>query len=384
MMTRHQLSVVYIVLGHAASRSTRKTMQNLDDLLKEAIQKAATERGNINILIAGRSGVGKSTLINAVFQQNLAETGQGRPVTKYTREITKDGVPITIFDTRGLEMSQFEETLSELEKIIKDRCSDRDSNRHIHVAWLCIQEDGRRVESAEIDLHDMLSRHLPLIAVITKARSDGGFRNEVLKLLPESKNVIRVRAIQEELDDGYTLKPTGLDSLIELTSEVIPEGKRRALAAAQKANINYKKSQAHIIVAGTATAAAAAGASPIPFSDAAILAPIQIGMIAGITSVFGLELSKATLSTLVTSAIGVGGATFVGRTIVVNLMKFFPGAGTIFGGAISAATASAITVGLGEAYIAVLADIFSDDPDANPSATDIAERLKEKMQNQSK
>ena len=225
----------------------------------------------------------------------------------------------------------------------------------------------------------MLAKHVPLITVITKARSDNGFRNEVLGLLPESRNVIRVRAISEEMDDGHVLSAMGLESLVELTSEVIPEGKRRALAAAQRANLNYTKGQAHKIVAGAATAAAAAGASPIPFSDAAILAPIQIGMIAGITSVFGLELSKGTLSTLVSSAIGVGGATFVGRTIVVNVMKFFPGLGTVAGGAISAATASAITVGLGEAYIAVLAEIFADNPDAAPSASDIAERLKDKM-----
>ncbi len=280
-------------------------------------------------------------------------------------------------------MSQFKETLSELEKLIKERATDRDSNRHIHVAWLCIQEDGRRVEEAEVDLHNMLARYMPVLTVITKARSDNGFKSEVQSLLPESRNVIRVRAIREEMDDGYVMESMGLESLIELTSEIVPEGKRKALAASQKANLNYKKSQSHKIVAGAATAAAAAGASPIPFSDAAILAPIQISMIAGITSVFGLELSKGTLSTLVTSAIGVGGATFIGRTVVVNIMKFFPGIGTLAGGAISAATASAITIALGEAYIAVLAEIFSENPDAVPTAGEVGERLKERMQKSS-
>jgi len=354
-------------------------MENIDQILKEAIEKAATERGHINILIAGRSGVGKSTLINAVFQKNLAETGQGRPVTQNTREITKEDVPLSIFDTRGLEMSQFKETISELEKLIKTRNTDQDSNRHIHAAWLCIQEDGRRVEDAEIKLHEMLSQYMPLITVITKSRSDGGFRNEVLNLLPESRNVIRVRAIAEELDDGHIIKPMGLESLVELTSEVIPEGKRRALAAAQKANLNYRKDQAHKVVAKASIAAAAAGASPIPFSDAAILAPIQVSMIAGITSIFGLELSKATLSTLVSSAIGVSGATFIGRAIVTNILKLVPGVGSITGGAISATTASAITVALGKAYIAVLAEIFSDNPNANPSAGEIGEKLKDKI-----
>lgn len=354
-------------------------MQDLEEILKEAIQKATTERGQMNVLIAGRSGAGKSTLINAVFQQNLAETGQGRPVTQNTREICKEGVPISILDTRGLEMSAFNETLVELEKTIQERCTDRDSNRHVHVAWLCVQEDSRRVESAEIDLHNMLSRHVPVITVITKARSDNGFRQEVLKLLPNSKNVVRVRSISETLDEGTTLKPVGLEELVKLTSEVIPEGKRRALAAAQKASIDYKKTQSHKIVAAAATAAAAAGASPIPFSDAAILAPIQIGMIAGISSVFGMELSKGTLSMLVTSAIGVTGATFVGRAIVTNLLKMIPGVGSVAGGAISAATASTLTISLGEAYIAILGEIFSENPNATPSGDQLGERLKEKM-----
>src|SRR5471030_925858 len=126
-------------------------MENLDKIIQDAIQKAITERGHINILIAGRSGVGKSTLINSVFQGNFAETGQGKPVTKTTRQFTKEGVPLTIYDTRGLEMAEFEQTIAELERLVSDKCSDRDSNQHIHVAWVCIQEDGRRVENAELN-----------------------------------------------------------------------------------------------------------------------------------------------------------------------------------------------------------------------------------------
>lgn len=353
------------------------SLQSLDKMLEEAVYKATTERGHINILIAGRSGVGKSTLINSVFQSNLADTGQGRPVTKGTREITKDGIPLTIFDTRGLEMSEFSTTIDQLASLVSDRCSDRDSNRHIHLAWLCIQEDGRRVEDAEIRLHEMLQRHIPVIAIVTKARSDNGFKAEVQRLLPYVKNVVRVRAIDEVLDEGQTLQKMGLSNLIELSSELIPEGKRRALAAAQKADISYKGNQAHKVVATAATAAAAAGASPIPMSDTIILPAIQVGMIAGITSVFGMELSKGTLATIVSSSIGVTGAAFAGRAIISNLLKLVPGAGSIAGGAISAATASALTVALGEAYISVLTTILTDDPNANPDGALLARKLKE-------
>ena len=54
---------------------------NVEDFVQDSLRGALKERGHVNIIIAGRTGVGKSTLINAVFQGNLATTGQGRPNT---------------------------------------------------------------------------------------------------------------------------------------------------------------------------------------------------------------------------------------------------------------------------------------------------------------
>ncbi|WP_448574039.1 GTPase [Trichothermofontia sp.] len=172
---------------------------NLETSVREALREALRERGHVNILIAGRTGVGKSTLINSVFQGNFATTGQGRPVTQNTREIKKEGIPLSIFDTRGLEMADFSETLDALKSLIYQRSRNTDSNQHIHVAWICIAEDSRRVEPAEEELVKMLADcNIPVIAVITKARSDQGFRAEVLRILPLVRNAIRVRAIPLE------------------------------------------------------------------------------------------------------------------------------------------------------------------------------------------
>src|SRR5437588_6384664 len=142
---------------------------NLAELAKTALDEALRERGHVNVLVAGRTGVGKSTLVNAVFQGEFATTGHGRPVTTNTREITKEGVPLSIFDTRGLEMADYAGSLHALQSFVEERGRDRDSNRHVHVAWVCVEEDLRRVEHAESDVVRALADRVPVIGVITKA-----------------------------------------------------------------------------------------------------------------------------------------------------------------------------------------------------------------------
>ena len=60
----------------------------VDDILKKT-QQEIENMPPINILVVGKTGVGKSTLINHLFRDNLAETGVGKPVTQHLRKITK-------------------------------------------------------------------------------------------------------------------------------------------------------------------------------------------------------------------------------------------------------------------------------------------------------
>jgi predicted GTPase len=137
---------------------------NVQETVNEAIEKALKSRGIANVLIAGKTGVGKSTLVNAVFQGRMAETGQGRPVTQHTRRISKEGVPVSIYDTKGLEIKDYKPILEELLAFIKVQNSQQDPQAHIHVAWLCIAEGSRRVEDAELNLVKQLAIHIPVIA----------------------------------------------------------------------------------------------------------------------------------------------------------------------------------------------------------------------------
>ena len=363
-----------------ASLERFRDSRDILSMIKRAIDDANQEIGTVNVLIAGRTGVGKSTLINEIFQGRLADTGQGKPITKETRRITKRGIPLGIYDTQGLELKEYQEIIDELMERVQAQHQKTDGNEHIHVAWVCVSEDSRRVEEAEIELHSRLADYMPVLGVVTKSRADGGFRAEVQRLLPEARNVVSVRALSERFDDSdVVLPPMGLKELGEATSEVIEEAAERAFAAAQKASMDLKIRKAHKVVATAATTAAAVGAAPIPFADAAVLVPIQIGMLAGITATFGIEPSTALLRTLVASMAGTTGATLAGRAIVSSLLKFIPGVGTIAGGAISAAVASTITVSLGETYIGVLARLTASGGETPPSEAIIEQEFKKDL-----
>ncbi|MDR1194160.1 MAG: DUF697 domain-containing protein [Peptococcaceae bacterium] len=111
--------------------------------------------------------------------------------------------------------------------------------------------------------------------------------------------------------------------------------------------------EADSAVLGFAGAAGATGAVPIPFADAPLLVAEQVVMMLRINTIFKIDVSKDILKSLATAAIGVGGATVVGKTVAANLLKMIPGVGTLAGGAVSAATAGVITLALGKAYIQV-------------------------------
>ncbi|MNG01328.1 hypothetical protein D3C84_843020 [compost metagenome] len=74
-----------------------------------------------------------------MFRGQLAKTGSGTPVTQQIEEITKEGHPITIIDSKGLELKDYATILKDLESFLELRAGHHDENKHIHAAWICIQ-----------------------------------------------------------------------------------------------------------------------------------------------------------------------------------------------------------------------------------------------------
>ena len=101
------------------------------------------------------------------------------------------------------------------------------------------------------------------------------------------------------------------------------------------------------------TAAFATCAAPIPFADMPMLVAEQVTLMATICGIYGINVKKDGLKMLATTAISAGGAAVLGKSIVTGIMKLIPGIGSVIGGAISAGTASVITLAMGRAFIEV-------------------------------
>lgn len=343
--------------------------QKIMDEIKENYSSLTT----LNVVVIGKTGVGKSTLINSVFGENVAEVGLGRPVTQSIRKLEKEGTPLAIYDTPGLELQgdhSAENLLEQVTNLINDGIQSEDVNQAIHCIWYCINTASSRVEPTEMNFLRKLGENtkrcnVPVILVLTQAFSKKKTEEMVTALRKENlpvRQVVPVLAQDYEISEDYPkIKAFGIDKLVELMSELLPDTVRDTFIALQIASIDLKRKRARAAVTAAAGAAALTGASPIPFSDAAILVPTQVSMLAGITAIFGLPIEKSALTSIVSATIGTAGATVLGKTVVSNLIKMIPGAGTIVGAAISGTTAAALTGALGEAYIAILTRVASGD-----------------------
>lgn len=360
--------------------SIEKTAQDCINAISEKVRNLKT----LNIIVAGKTGVGKSTLINSMFRENLAETGIGKPITQHMRKISKKGVPLNIYDTKGFELGKDaqKEVKKEILDTIKSGLAGTDVNKAVHCIWYCINTASNRVEPEEIEwLRDLARENtiteVPIIIVLTQSFSKPNA--EAMKNLIEDENldvvqVIPVLAQDFVVDEEYTKKAFGLDALLAVMTEVLPDELQDTLQNVQRASLKAKKLRAQTAVASATAAAFGEGFSPIPFADCALLIPTQVAMIAGITAIYGLDINKSIITAFVSSALGTGSATIAGQTIASNLLKLVPGAGTVLGGTISGATAGLITTALGEAYILLMEALYKGDLKEADLMTDVGKK----------
>lgn len=313
--------------------------------------------GRFNLLVLGKTGVGKSTLINAIFGESVARTGIGSPVTTGSRLYVSRTGNLGLYDTRGFELgAPAVEVLTELREFIASKRT-ADASEHIHVAYYCVRAGDHRLEPAELEfirgIHDL---GIPVFLVLTQVHAKGGnYRPEHVEFaqyiyeqgLPIYLGRPFLTAALGDPSLGY--EPHGVKDLVEATFAAAPEAAQLALAAAQVVDRDLKLKAARVRIKMAAGLAASVGAAPIPFSDAALIVPIQTGMMAAISQIYQVPMDASLAAGLAAST----AATNLGRSLAANALKLIPGAGSVAGSAVSASVASSFTYAMGEAWARV-------------------------------
>ncbi len=139
-----------------------------------------SEKKYANIMLLGRTGVGKSSFINYLIGEDVSKVGTGMPVTQSFQAYTYDnvnGIPLQIFDSKGLEVMDYEAIRKGIFDFLEKRCGSEDVHEWMHSIFYCVNAGGSRIEPEEIgfikSLSGKISQTLHIILTHCKKGVDG-------------------------------------------------------------------------------------------------------------------------------------------------------------------------------------------------------------------
>jgi len=359
-------------MANAPSEPKSEAGPGIDDRpFIDANSQARSRYGRFNLAIVGGTGVGKSSLVNAVFGRDEAKVGKGLPVTKGVHYFHDES--LGIWDFEGFEIGTSESPAETLRANLKT-ISKRPAEEQIAVVWYCVLSTADRLTQTDINLiRELDSGGFPVILVLTKVNWT---KNPVTGKYSTSKDTEQFRAWLEKPVDGrgnsidIPVKRVvltaargnqgkgaghGLGDLVAETLTLSPEDEKDAFRIAQRLNLPWKRGMARPVIAAAAAAAGTTAAVPIPIADAVALAPIQMAMMGRIAAIYDLDM-KAMMSG---SAVAQLGAQIAGKALARSFVKLIPGAGTV----VNAAVAIALTASTGEGWLRLCERVHTGEVD---------------------
>jgi uncharacterized protein (DUF697 family)/GTP-binding protein EngB required for normal cell division len=321
------------------------SIENVDKEIKKFLKSAKVP----NVLICGQTGTGKSSAVNFIFKDDIAQVGKGQPCTHDIMLFKNEN--INIYDSEGYEIGN--ENQEHYEQMLFDgflsKRKGHDDTEAVHLVWYTVSGAGKRYTPLDVKLVERMRREGYHVCILLTKIDDmdekqlddmlTGIKHDIawvdifkISTIPDSEN----QEIQKYCD---------WEKLIAWSHSKLPDVFRDRFVSALRAGLNEKHTQADITIGISVAAAATVGASPIPFSDAALLIPIQTGMIVKILSLYGIKIADSSIISIVGSV----GVSVLGKSVAGSLLKLIPGIGSIVGGVINASVAGIITGAIGKA-----------------------------------
>lgn len=291
------------------------------------------------ILLAGVTGAGKSSLANMVFGKDFFIVGTGRPVTQATKKHETDS--IIIYDTKGCEVGGVEE----FRRDVLGPAMEGGQVKY-NIAWYCIPCPGGRVTDLDRQIiGEITSAGIPTAVVFTKADEASDEDVEAMRrAVPDRVPIFETSKTMEEYNHVV--------ELIQWSSDHLDEQLRVAFNKQQVQDFEAKRKEVRWIIAKSVTRAGIIGASPIPFSDAPLLAANEMALMGRILNVYNMGgLANALKGTGVGGAMSMLGkntakqlgktltktlAKQLTKTLATSFVKFIPVVGSVVGASVAA------------------------------------------------
>jgi uncharacterized protein (DUF697 family)/GTP-binding protein EngB required for normal cell division len=329
---------------------------NLEKFFREGIAQTLGGRARLNVMLAGRVGVGKSTLVNAIFGETIALTGVGASITQKIERYVRPNLPISVYDTPGIELGVEAEVVAKTYLTeIKKQMGDEDTR--IHFCLYCVRARDERFEQVEADIVRALARDVLVVLALTQcpcpddARANNFARYITSLGLPVLDRKCFMTLAEGDTFAGITLPPFGLPELVNSIYHQLPEAQRHTLASYQRVSLELKVAEARRSVNFNTGTAALIAATPIPLVDSIPLGALQISMLGQISTIMGFKIDPKAVAAAFATVLGVAS---VART-TASFFKIFPGMGTT----INTTIASTTTKLLGEVFINACTNVIT-------------------------
>ena len=329
----------------------------LKDEAKSIFERLSHEDGaRVKIALFGKSGVGKSSIINKIIGHNVAKPGIRTDTTTEVAHYEWQGLHIVDMPGYGTKGFPKESYFEKLDILSFD-------------AFICIY-DGRFYE-VDVDFFKKLKeRNKPCIYVRNKCDSIFQEGHTIIDLKQEITDELKSLMGQESVvifTSCRTSPPTGIsilqDAIAASLGEVQRERYFRYAKAYSASFLESKKASCEKYIALASGASAANGLNPIPGLDISIDAGILLGLFAKIKSAYGirdeslgmkdfLPKALAPIANRIISFASKDGLMillkkFAGRVVAKSLLKWVPFVGQI----IAASAGFAITMTAGKDYL---------------------------------
>lgn len=169
--------------------------------LENSFDNGKIIKNGINTAIIGKPNAGKSSLLNAILNENRAIVTEYEGTTRDTIEemVNINGIPINLIDTAGIR-----ETEDYVERIGITKSREMAENADLIIA---IFDGSKELEKEDIDILEMIKDRKSII-ILNKLDLESKITEADERLKNASKNIIKISALNkiglEELENKIT------------------------------------------------------------------------------------------------------------------------------------------------------------------------------------